>query len=372
MSGYTALCLRCWCMTPILDAQCEPTAPDGGEGERNIFASDPRHRRGALRQMLPFWLKMMDDDPYRIGDYLQKKDLKLICECGEALPSAHWIREKERDTNAIRIVGPTGSGKTLYIASVIARLRQGSDLSMLGLMDTDKRIGDIVDAFMCGNKPESTPVASKNDGRERHYAWRIGYRKKEDLRRLLAIHDIAGETWEGVENAHSVVHRFIGYPGHLLLIIDGAQIAHDLGLPTDDWVNLFPSDSSAMSLTILSYIANQWGWHNPARKRVRIALVITKADLLWAKYPTLRSDEPDNPTVHNEVRRILGEARRLDILNTAETFFKECKVFLTSSIGYCPTKDKLDEFSQTLKDPPQPHGVLEPLIWLLDLEKGRR
>jgi len=343
------LCIHCWRITKADNLFCEHNSSNNHDPE-----AEGKRRLGELYPLSLF--ERMSEFKPNLYEHARKKGRMVVCECGkEILPKT----KLPTDSNpAIRIAGPQSSGKTLFIATILPSLEgRPLNVGLLGIGDTIVRLNEISSALLNGQRPNLT-----REGEAERYAWQIVDDAPE--RPLLVIHDIAGETWENLNNhCPEDLSRYLALPGHLILVLDGATIADDLGLePTDAWDSKpRPGDRGAMDLAILGYITDHLG---NEQENIKLALVITKADLLWDKYPELK--EACSSLSKNEAKQelfmtLLRRSHRGNLITTAKNCFQETRIFATSSLGIRPN-------NAIVQPNPQPLGTIIPLLWLLDIE----
>jgi hypothetical protein len=345
--------MHCWRISKVDDLFCEDNTPNNDpEAEDKRRLGDLYHDPGILDRMRPNYVNLYER---------ARKDGTVVCKCGKEIQPSSKLSTDQAP--AIRIAGPQSSGKTLFIASILPSLEAMSlNVGLRGIGETIKRLNNISSALLNGQRPNLT-----REGEAERYAWKIVDDAENQF--LLVIHDIAGETWAQLHRScPEDVSRYLALPGHLILVLDGATIADDLGLePTDAW-DSEPrrGDRGTMDLAILGYVADRLGDEQVCQE-IKLALVITKADLLWDndKYAELKaacSSLSENENKQKLLKNLLKDSKRGNLINIAEKCFQESRIFATSSLGFRPG-------SEGASDKPQPLGTILPLLWLLDIDE---
>jgi hypothetical protein len=360
------LCLQCWRISKV-DNLFGVAPNDAPRNWRDPPAARGRQRLGDLYPA-QWWENMSNESPRDLYKLAIQNGQTVECKChAPILPCAKLRHER---TSAIRIAGPTGSGKTLFLTTIVDNFKQMrlKDMALWGICDTDERFAKVSSALLeDGRRPKST---HKSTGER--YAWEII--DKFTQHPLLAIHDIGGETWEQLNHGcDENISRYLALPGHLILVLDGASIADDLGLPSADAWDSDPrrGDGGAKDKTILRYMTDSWNKRD--YNRIKLALVITKADLLWDKYPVLQqacSSLSKTEDEQEHLKELLRDSGRGDLLVIAEERLSDCCIFATSSLGFRPQDNDVSvEDRDKLERKPKPSGTILPLLWLLDIEQ---
>jgi len=345
------LCLDCWRITKADNLFCEVNTSNNPDPE-----AEGKRRLGELYSLS--LIERMSESKPNLYERARQDNQTVVCECGkEILPSTKLCGDQPP---AIRIAGTKSSGKTLFIATIELSLRKFSNVVTLwGIGNAAQRLNTILEELQNGQRPEPTPENSTE-----RYAWEIVEDGKagDQCHPLLVIHDIAGETWEKLnERCPEDLSRYLALPGHLILVLDGATIADDLGLVATDAWDPEPrrGDGGVMDSTILGYIRDHLG-KDRLYKKIKLALVITKADLLWDDFPVLKEvckSLSKTEAKQEDLKNLLRDSKRGNLVTIAENRFKDSCIFATSSLGFRPKNE-----GATV----QPLGTILPLLWLLE------
>jgi hypothetical protein len=303
---------------------------------------------------------------------------RRFCVCGELiLPRAEL---GNGNPLGLGIAGPRGAGKTMMALAMIHQLRRQTiterAVGLRGLGETEARFGAMLKPFLEGQKPDATPpevlgvdgVASSVGN---NFCWELvlGAQRQRSAM-LLAYHDLAGETWsQGVHTILPRLDRYLRLLVSLVLVVDGAAVAADLGLPArDDWdvARRQAAGASAADHQMLTTLVDRLGQRVA---EVSLAVVVSKADLFWETSPwTELRLTPGRDPLGEEHQRLLKElltrSNRRDLFLTSQPKFRKVRLFAVSSLGFRPqTGDVHDE---RLMRQIEPAGVTVPLSWLLE------
>lgn len=408
------LCLACWRRLPQGETLARAGADDPavpawmrapGEGElRPVGEARGRGLAGLL----------LDDEPP------PEEGADLFCACG-AMLTARSALEGEEELG-LGFAGPRAAGKTLLTLAAVRALDgarvAGQRVSLFGVGDTPRRFRELAGDFLHEHRqaeptrPEPSPEQLvAGTGETTHLAWELFAGRGRERAGLVAVYDLAGETW-GLP-AHERRERFDRYLGlltSLVFVVDGASVAADLGLdPRDAWdPEPRRGDGGARDEEWLGAVLDRLGGRS---RDVDLAVALTKGDLLWEdprwaelrpeagegggsaaggedagdEASAARRESPDAPDRRRRadaddeaaaeraearslaVAAALEESGRAGLLRAAEAHFREVALFGVSSLGFRPGPGDVDEAGRLLR-PPRPAGVIEPLLWLL----GRR
>ena len=328
---------------------------------------------------------------------------QLFCPCrAPLLPRSHFVRN---EPVGLGIAGPRSAGKTVLLLAMMHELRrrglQERNLGLTGLGDTEIRFGEMSRRlFKGGEKPRGTATEVPDDLYDpdrlpdpetvpQSFAWQLSDSvERRRPPRLLAVYDLAGETWGlGSTEGLGRLDRYLSLLSSMIFVVDGAAVAHDLGWEgTDAWDQSAGErwDDGATDRQWLSTLIDRMG---DRTRQSDLAMVITKADLLWRQpeWSALKpkenqsssrdSQEGADPEAEKSAEDLLEDllerSHRRDLIHSARRNFRNLRLFATSSLGFSPTAE--DIVDHRLRRPLQPLGALDALEWLLSthLPKGR-
>ncbi|MEM1204330.1 MAG: hypothetical protein AAGN66_13950 [Acidobacteriota bacterium] len=391
------LCMQCWRLIPrdeLLYSSSDREESAGGGAQGPSWMLDPNEQKAELkpvgrrsRSRLAAWIGDAEEslDDVRRGIHPNAR-VTLHCPCGAVLPRRAEVPDGK--PLGLGFAGPRASGKTLMLLAMVHELRRGGllggRLGLSGLGDTEERFGELLgDLFRDRRKPAPSPVEAPMAASSNHrsFCWQVMVdgRRGRSGSQLMGIYDLAGETWGApADQALPRFESYLSLLGALVFVIDGAAVAADLGLPADDaWDRdrRRPADMGAADHQWLASLVDRLGPR--ARRDVRLALVVSKADLIWrdddwrdddrreAPPPAEGSDhDPLAHVDHDEILGLLERSGRRDLWVTARHHFRDVRLFAASSLGFRPGPDDVDG-DHRLARAPRPRGVLEPLSWLL-------
>jgi len=351
------LCLNCWRISHVNDLF--------GVAQNPSWRDPPDGRLGDLYPQ-SVWERLWGlapKDPYKLAI---KKGRTVKCKCGESMPSDAKLPNER--ISAIRIVGPKNSGKTLFLITMLDSFNmQLEEMALRGICKTTNQHFDKVSSVLLRDwrRPEPT-VEMKGEP----YAWKI-MDVQMAQHPVLAFHDIGGKIWEQVDQKlPKNLTNYLALPGHLILVLDGARIAHDLNLASQDAWDANPGKRDKIDdLSILEHITKNWNRQN--YNNTKLALVITKADILWNEYPLLRevcASWSKTEEKQEDLRQFLIQSGRNALIIFAKPRFRDTYVFASSSLGFCPEESDVNtDDPDQLERQPEPLGTLLPLLWLLDI-----
>ncbi len=324
------LCLNCWRISHVNDLIV-----------KSHWYEPPGGRLGDLYPHT-FWQKLWGlapKDPYQLAN---QNGRTVKCKCGQAMPRCAKLSNK---LSAIRIIGPKNSGKTLFLIRMIDSFNQEfKEMALRGICETSQHFEKVSSVLLKDKRwPEPTSLTGEA------YAWRI-MDAQSAQHPVLAFHDIGGKIWEQEQRPKNLTN-YLALPGHLIFVLDGARMDGE--------------QNNIDDLKILEHITENWNKQD--YNNTKLALVITKADILWHQYPLLQEVcESLSKTVdkQDDLKQFLRQSGRNTLIIFAERYFRDTYIFATSSLGFCP-KDN----SEQLERQPEPLGTFLPLQWLLDIEE---
>ncbi len=377
MNGDVYLCLHCWRSMAVRDAgyRCPRCASEPDPWSLEDEARPVRH--------------LLDDGPWarvrrvfgrRVFGKAEQEPhcprhpdaaLHFYCACGERLlPS---LRVDAGQLKAVGLAGPRASGKSHLLVAMIhaLQLRARARVALNGLGTTEPRFRELSRRIL--EAGERLPATSEAADPHRHFAWEVLTEPGVDVkrRRVLAVYDLAGEFWARLhEEPPETLRRYLASLGSVALLVDGAVAASDLRIPAHDAWNQRPEpgDHGANDRFLLRQLIDGFG--RGQARRSRLAIVLTKSDLFWdhADFRALSpaASELEPAAYQSLIRGLLERSGRRPLLMSAERHFGEVRLFATSSLGFRPSGEHVE--GDQLRYHIEPHGVVELLLWLLELE----
>lgn len=356
------LCLRCWRQTDIRDLTvtcplCE---------EETVHPLARRHAASSVRSVLPPWKRFTLVHPRDVRACSQHafQSSTLWCSCGERISSNARV-ENNGGMLGLGIAGAPGAGKTTMMLAALYEMKKARmEARLLGIGDTTKRFKTLQDRLFSEHlKPERTLEASREHG----FGWRVRkHGKPRNADRLLVMHDLAGNIWtDDARVTREDVSRYINLLGKVVLVLDGARIAADLGIPIrDDWeanqVEARASDDDTVLENLFEHLGSR-------TDNMDLALAVSKGDLIWdqPKWEGLRvaAEQNNSAVVHGSIGNLLAESGRGGIIEFAREF-KHTHQFIFSSLGFRPMAVNGSQ-TGALVMPPAPIGADGPIRWLL-------
>lgn len=387
------LCLRCWRTPRRTEAYYQCAACDSGDTDPGAAqlpkwlpppSATNSERRPVADLLPPRWRRWFSDA--RVPEFCPdhpKSPLVLYCPCGRPLSTQSTLSGK---LSGLGFAGPRSSGKTFLTITAISALgelgsHRGSAprvaprrYGLLGFDGTGERFGKLTAQLLRdGTRPLPSPEVPgeylTEDALEldaaRNFAWRVyetlPRAERPVPRAVLAVYDVAGEVW-GIppHERQERLDGYLGLLGSLVFVLDGATIAADLKLATEDaW---HPPDAEQgpawTDLEWFSRVQERLG-HLKRRRGTDLALVISKADHLWDAYPELKGEASQGA-----LEDLLRRTGRSGIVDAGRAEFRRTKLFAASSLGFRPGPDDVDAEGRLVRCP-EPIGVTAPLHWLL-------
>lgn len=402
MSDVRFICKRCW-QRPSL-AETFYRCPECGRSKSSLDWLSPGDQDG-LRPTADL-LKGAGWNPVggnrtvaQCPDHPESA-VRLFCPCKEFLPPRSMLQRG--DSMGLGFAGPQGSGKTVMISTMVHELQMvpGPDrntprVGLLGLGDTEISYEELARQLRAGIKPSLTQpevqrlLEAPEEEVPRNFCWQIKLHGERKSRRrgFLAVYDVAGESWgETGERTLETFDRYLEICTSLVFLVDGAAVAQDLGIPAHDvWdQGARAGDRGAMDNQWLGRLVDRLQLQQTERSR--LALVVSKADLIWSdpKWEVLKpmgaeeeqeqEEQEEQGGARAEARdetlaALLRESGRGQLLTMAQDEFQEVRAFASSSLGFTPTDDLVEDVNgqpPKLGAPPKPLGVVEPILWLLE------
>ncbi len=389
------LCLRCWRTPRRTEAYYQCATCDSGDTGPGAVqlpkwlppsSATTSERRPVSDLLPPRWRRWFSDA--RVPEFCPdhpKTPLILYCPCGRPLSTQGAF---SGELSGLGFAGPRSSGKTLLTITAISALGElgnngGSAprvtplsrrYGLLGFDGTGGRFGRLTgQLFHDRMRPAPSLEEPGRYGTDeafdqdaiRNFAWNV-YETLPKVERpvqraVLAVYDVAGEIW-GIppHEREERLDRYLSLLGSLVFVLDGATIAADRNLSTEDaWHPPGTEQGPAWTdLEWFSRVRERLG-HLKRRRGTDLALVISKADHLWDAYPELKGEAPQEA-----LEDLLRSTGRGGIVDAGRAEFRHVKLFAASSLGFRPGPDDVDAEGR-LGRTPKPVGVTAPLLWLL-------
>jgi hypothetical protein len=312
-----------------------------------------------------------------------RRELILQCPKGHEPDVSDVFRQTALE-KTLAIVGPRNSGKSLLIwgwstmggAALVAPAGEQARTAWRELNGMlEKRL-----------RPKPTPAAKR-------CVWDVQRHDCGVGENLILSADVPGESWAmDLGDMEPDTRDLLRYSDSVILIVDGAAVAEALGLAfRDAWAEDAHEDFGAPTHygEVLNNIARAAG-RRRGGGRPKVALVVTKADLLWDPQAMGPGTVPDefwplskqlhpqvNPAWRARAERVRDLLRLAGMGVIAGEQYAGCPLehFAVSSVGFRPGQDDVEralgpEAPLRLKQPLQPYGVQDPLLWLLDWRAG--
>ncbi|HXU34512.1 MAG TPA: hypothetical protein VN851_28380 [Thermoanaerobaculia bacterium] len=384
------LCLRCWRTPRRTEALYRCAACDAGDtgpGAVSLPAWLPAttaassDKRPVSDLLPPRWRRWLSTArvPEFCPDHPTTR-LELFCPCERPLSAKG---ELFGEPVGLGFAGPRSSGKTLLTITAISELGGRSDFppgsqryNLLGFDGTEERFGALSGQLLRQGQRPLITMPELGEALEfdtsHNFAWNVFEtnrgRKRPTPRAVLAVYDVAGEVWGLPPHERSSrLDRYLGLLGSLVFVLDGASIAADLGLPTEDAWQANDFERETRGATDLEWFdrVRQRLDHLNRQRRTDLALVISKADHLWEAHPDLQSEASQET-----LEKLLRDTGRSGLVAAGRAEFRRVKLFAASSLGFRPGPGDVDAEGRLLRAP-QPKGVTAPLLWLLDERLGK-
>jgi hypothetical protein len=362
MNERPFLCLKCWRANDFLNLNyiCPRCSTAQWTGQR------PRRVRSRFSR----WTLLFNRPSAVTCPKHRDTTAQLLCKCGAPVQRENQVNMIGRRPVGLGLAGAAGAGKTVMMLSALREMRGKMDSpgsrALLGIGDTESRFALLEDEFFhTGRKPSRTDEMSVHG-----FGWRVspdpGTRQPESL---LLLCDVAGEVWSGgADNSREELGRYFGLLRKLVLVIDGASVAADLGLEGKDAWDPNPrrGDQGARDAQVLSYLISKF---DSARRDIDIALAISKGDLLWDskvdEWAGLKAAAAGNPGEESALEEVLRRSGRRNLLVWSRAKFRDTKLFIFSGLGFRPEASQVSA-DLALVPPPAPLGAARPVQWLLN------
>ena len=317
------------------------------------------------------------------------KTKNLQCpSCDSIIPSAII----QTENLPFSIIGVAGSGKSAYITVMLHELKKSAGLN-LSLSHLDKDTLAHQNTNYKSLYEDRIPVPATAGGDPMPQVWSIKKLSKKSNSKnkvdtyTFTIFDGAGEHTQMID-VDSAVARYINMSEAIIFVLDPLTISsvRKAGLVDEDVMNKSLGGGGgeiSFAEDVVNDIANYIRAMNPKKYgtnttiEIPVAVVLTKFDTVWnhpsfgenalVKNPSLtilngniKSEEIEE--VHSEVEDWLEAIEEHGLLMSLKVNFPNHKFFGVSSYGE-PPKDV------SALNMPNPHRVLDPILWLFKNKK---
>lgn len=295
--------------------------------------------------------------------------VKLCPHCGEVLLDPNTIK-------MISIVGSKGSGKTVYMRSLINELLTKFPLEEYFNFKVDVAKASE-NAYERDFKIKQNMMLPETTQKGKKEPFVIKLINQEDKELNLVIYDAAGEEFNRNNDDISINLKHLSNSSMIIMLIDILQIekvrqtvttklkeAHGIGLSNDYVLKV-----------VIEELQDKLGLNKFFGKKkidIPIAVSLSLVDLLKEKYleeepPFLmesrhlkmkRFDRNSNKVISDGVVDFLKEHNQDNFLSFLKSNFKTYNFHAISSLGSEPVNNNVEHLS--------PHNVLDPIIWLMD------
>ncbi len=271
-------------------------------------------------------------------------DAEFCSHCGAPMALAHQANSQKLRPQMLAVIGPSDSGKTVYLGmlmDMLSRMPERMHLLARGAFSITLQQTTLAALARC-EFPRKTP--SEPD----HWNWvhcQIRNRKRKRKMELI-MPDMAGEAvLEEVDHPHSyrVVRAFLQKCTAAMILIDSTKL-RDGGREQDYF-----------TMKLLSYLTElSRGKKNGWSKRP-MALVLTKSD---------QCDEClEDPAGY-------AQAHAAGLWQHCQERFPRCKFFACGVAGTVAAHESMTEGRMRVPLRIEPRGVVEPFEWLLGQMQG--
>ncbi len=253
------------------------------------------------------------------------------------------------ETLRIALVAGPSAGKTTYLAGAMLefeRLAEGRRLAVDVLEESRSAYSEVVGGLRDGRLPRKTQISGNPA--------LVTEVQGDDRSRVLYAYDVAGESYQAAEEVRNL--RFLEVPSGLVLLVDPLaipRVAEEHAEELDEAREAVrPSPEEPIRVLERTVAALSESGADP--KDVPIAVVVAKTDAFGidAEIARLRTEAGDGAP-----RAWLEAKGAGNFVRAVEAEFKQVEWFGCSALGRIPAEGDRRAF--------QPHGAIEPLLWLL-------
>lgn len=300
--------------------------------------------------------------------------VKLCPDCGEPLLDPDTIK-------IISIVGAKGSGKTVYMRSLINEIIDKFPQEEFFNFKTVDIAKASENAFERDFKISQNMFLPETTQKGQKAPFVIKFVNDKNKEMNLVIYDAAGEEFNRNNDDISTNLRHLSNSTMIIMLVDILQIEsvrqsitselkyeHGTGDPNDYVLKV-----------VVEELQEKLGLNKFFGKKkidIPIAVSLSLIDLLKNKYTdddlpnylmysqhlaTKRFDVISNNVISDGVHQFLKDHKQENFLSFLTSNFKTYNFYAMSSLGGEPINNSVEHLS--------PQNVLDPLIWLLDRER---
>jgi len=277
------------------------------------------------------------------------------------------------------IMGANMSGMSTYITVMLNELKKASALG-LALTPQNDQTREQQDEKYRRLCEKHIVLEATQTGSRQPQIWSISNRQKQTY--TFTVFDGAGEEYEENFNASSVIWKYINVSKAIILTVDPLVLPNIMNGAFVDPAVIKKShgeiggsirNTEDVINNLVTYITTTKGMRSAQRLNIPVAVVFTKFDTLLNNelfgpeaiirrkslaFRDGKVDTAEMKRVDEEIRAWLHAINEGSFINTLESHFMEINFFGVSCFG-APPKD-----GRTLTGEPQPHRVLDPILWL--------
>lgn len=294
--------------------------------------------------------------------------------CRHRLPEG-YLRTPGR---LVALAGPVGSGKSTYVGVLLHELLHGlgAELDAALVPCDDQTMTEYHERYErpLYEEERTLPKTAEHDGGRplvhrltRTRRGRFGRRRERVL--TLVFLDTAGEHFSSRDRMEREL-RYLAEADAVVVLVDPLDLpGGPLRAPDGTGV---PGRSGDVLVRVVDHLRGARRVGGTRKLKVPVAVVLTKADLLWPHLPdgsALRDtrrpgpvfDAEDRLAVHTELRALLRRWQEHQLDLRLERLCADHQLFALSTLGTAPVGGAVLGHGGVVR----PHRVEDPLMWLL-------
>ena len=267
-------------------------------------------------------------------------DAEYCTHCSAPMALAHQLLAQQIAPQMVATMGASGAGKTVYLGMLIDMLSQRPDAMRLlargafSITLQQSTVASLSDCLF----PDKTPNEPDR------WNWvHCQVRKLKQKHPLeLIMPDMAGEALlEEVDHprTYRVIRAFLGKCSGAILLVDAMKVLD--GVRREDF----------FTMKLISYLSELDSHAKTGWGRRPVAIVFTKADQC-----ELCCDDPEQ----------FAREHAKGLWEHCQERFRRHQFFAAGVAGACAMVDSLQNGRQLVPLRVEPHGIIEPFLWLLD------